>query len=294
MSWGRRTSPKAGRRRVRVKSTKQEWPKRPRAGGRCTRQPRGVARPDGSSGRSRVRRAPAEGLTPRPPEKFARPRNACSAARHLLVAATAELGDGAERRRARVRAPSARGQVSPVPLQQASVLTAQPRHLALQLLDAPPPLRQQLLLRRDDPGQLLQVLGRRARGLGGARHGPRGGWPRLRRAGSGAAAAQPWLRGGDRGAARRGAAAGLGPGGAAARGWRGSASAPASASGCPVPRHLPLPRAAATPLPAAPPTRRGRQGAELRPSRAGEEFAKCRLRREREREPGDRRGRRRL
>lgn len=205
-----------------------------------------------------MQQGPAEGLTPQPPEKFARPRHARSAALHLLVAAAAELRDGAQWRRARVRAPSARGQVSPVSLQQAGVLTAQPRHLALQLLDAPPPLRQQLLLRRDDPGQLLQVLGCRAGGLGGARHGLHGGWPRLRRADSGAAAAQPWLRGGDGGAARRGAATGLGPGGAAARGWRGSASAPASAGGRPVPRRLPLPRAAATPLPAAPPTLRGR------------------------------------
>lgn len=76
-------------------------------------------------------RAPPTALRPRP---------------RLLVAAGAELRDGAERLRAGagpgVGAAGARGQVSPVPLQQAGVLAAQPRHLALQLLDAPPPARQ--------------------------------------------------------------------------------------------------------------------------------------------------------
>lgn len=67
-----------------------------RAGERCTRQPRGEVRPDGSSGRSRVQQGPAAGLTPQPPEKFARPRHARSAALHLLVAAAAELRDGAQ------------------------------------------------------------------------------------------------------------------------------------------------------------------------------------------------------
>lgn len=66
--------------------------------------------------------------------------------------------------------PPAGCQVPPVLLLQSRVLGAQVGHLLLQLLDPSPLPLQQLLLRPDDPVQLLQILRGPAGVLGGAVH----------------------------------------------------------------------------------------------------------------------------